>query len=113
MRISLPGLVMAGVMGLTAVQVLAQQTATARAVPVYDAGELTLDRYSVIERLWTGSWRASFWVPTHDEPAAAIAALTSRAAALGADGVTHLHCVNDRGGWGGGYYCYGLAIRLK
>ena len=58
MRISLACLVMAGVMGVTAAQALAQEAATKQAVPVYDAGDLTLDRYSVIERLWTGSWRA-------------------------------------------------------
>lgn len=112
MRISLACLTV-GIMALAAVPGAAQEGVGAPAARVYDAGELTLDRYSVIQRLWTGSWRASFWIPEHEEPAAAIAALTSRAAALGADGVTHLHCVNDKGGWGGGYYCYGLAIKLK
>ena len=80
---------------------------------VFDTGELTLDRYTVIERLWTGTLRASFRIPTHDDPAAAIAALTSKAADLGADGVDNLPGVNNAGGWGGGYYCYGLAIKLK
>jgi hypothetical protein len=83
------------------------------AVRVYDTGELTLDRYTVLERLWTGTWRASFWVPTYDDPSSAIAALTAKAAELGADGVVNLHCVNDAGAWGAGYYCYGLAIKLK
>lgn len=82
-------------------------------VRVFDTGELTLDRYTVIERLWTGTLRASFWVPRHDDPSSAIAALTSKAADLGADGIVNLHCVNDVGGWGGGYYCYGLAIQLR
>lgn len=82
-------------------------------VRVFDAGELTPDRYTVIERLWTGTWRASFWIPSHDDAGAAVAALTRKAASLGADGVVNLHCLNDTGGWGGGYYCYGLAIRLK
>jgi hypothetical protein len=84
-----------------------------RPIRIFDTGELTLDRYTVIERLWTGTWRASFWVPNHDDPSSAIAALTSKAADLGADGVVNLHCVNDAGGWGGGYYCYGLAIKFK
>lgn len=82
-------------------------------VRVYDTGELTLDRYTVVERLWTGTWRASFWVPTYDDPSSAIAALTSKAAVLGADGVVNLHCVNDSGGFARGYYCYGLAIKLR
>ena len=82
-------------------------------VRVFDAGELTLDRYTVVKRLWTGALRASFWIPSYDDAGTAISALTSEARSLGADGVVNLHCVNDTGGWGGGYTCYGLAIKLK
>lgn len=85
----------------------------AASVRVFDAAELTLDRYEVLERLWTGTWRGSLWIPRHEDASHAIAALTAKAADLGADGVINLHCVNDRGGWRSGYYCYGLAIRLK
>jgi hypothetical protein len=83
------------------------------AVRVFEAGELTLDRYTVVERLWTGTWRAAFWLPSRDNAGAAIAALTSEAGRLGADGVTNLHCLQDGGGLNGGYVCYGLAIKLK
>jgi hypothetical protein len=82
-------------------------------VRIFDTGELTLDRYTVIERLWTGTWRAAFWIPAHRDASSAIDALTAQAADLGADGVINLHCVNDAGGISRGYYCYGLAIRLK
>ena len=82
-------------------------------IRVFDAGELTLDRYTVVQRIWTGTWRSAFWVAAHDDAAKAIAALTSKAADAGADGVVNLHCLNDTTGWGGGYFCYGLAIRLK
>ncbi len=82
-------------------------------VRVFDAGELTLDRYTVMKRLWTGTLRASFWIPAYDDAGTAIAALTSEAGNLGADGVVNLHCLNDVGGLGGGYTCYGLAIKLK
>jgi uncharacterized protein YbjQ (UPF0145 family) len=82
-------------------------------VRVFDTGELTLDRYTVVERLWTGTWRAAFWIPAHRDAGSAIDALTSKAADLGADGVVNLHCVNDTGGIDRGYYCYGLAIKLK
>jgi uncharacterized protein YbjQ (UPF0145 family) len=108
----LPTLLLSGMMLSAAPAALAQDAARA-AVRVFDAGELTLDRYEVIERLWTGTWRASFWVPTHDDASSAIASLTSKAADLGADGVVNLHCVNDAGGWASGYYCYGLAIKLR
>jgi hypothetical protein len=82
-------------------------------IRVFDAGELALSGYTVVKRLWTQSLRASFWVPEYSDAAAAIAALTAEAQDLGADGVVNLHCVNDSGGWGGGYTCYGLAIKLK
>ena len=93
--------------------VAAQDGPGAMPVRVFDAGEISLDRYAVIERLWTGTWRASLWIPTHDDAASAIDALTSKAAALGADGVVNLHCLNDSSGFGAGYYCYGLAIKLR
>jgi len=80
---------------------------------VFDAGELTLDRYTVVKRLWTGTLRASFWIPEYGDAATAIAALTTEARDLGADGIVNLHCMNDAGGWGAGYLCYGLAIKLK
>jgi hypothetical protein len=82
-------------------------------VRVFDAGELTLDRYTVVKRLWTGTWRASFWVPEYGDAAAAISAITEEARSLGADGVVNLHCLNDAGGWSAGYLCYALAIKLK
>jgi len=108
MRLSLVSLSIAVILALTSAIAAAQG-----GVRVFDAAELTLDRYTVIKRIWADTWRASFWVPTHDDAASAISALTSKAADLGADGVVNLHCVNDQGGWGSGYFCYGLAIKLK
>ena len=55
-------------------------------VRVFEAGELSLDRYTVIERLWTGTWRAAFWLPSYDDAGAAITALTNEAGRLGAEG---------------------------
>jgi len=86
--------------------------ADAAQVKVFDATQLTLDRYTVVTRVWTQSWRSAFRVPTHGEVADAIGALTSKAADAGANGVINLHCLNDTG-WFGGYFCYGLAIKLK
>jgi hypothetical protein len=107
------GVILAGtILAAGALPAFAGEAADAP-VRIFDAGELTLDRYTVVERLWTGTWRAAFWVPTHDDAGSAIAALTSKAADLGADGVVNLHCINDAGGWGSGYYCYGLAIKLR
>jgi hypothetical protein len=82
-------------------------------VKVFDATQLTQDRYTVVTRIWTQSWRSAFWVPEEDKVEDAIAALTSKAADEGGDGVTNLHCLFDPGGLSSGYFCYGLAIKLK
>jgi uncharacterized protein YbjQ (UPF0145 family) len=87
--------------------------ADAARIKVFDATELPLDRYTVVKRIWTQTWRSAFWVSNYDDASNAIAALTSKAADEGANGVINLHCLNDTGGWGGGYFCYGLAIKLK
>ncbi len=87
--------------------------ADAGPVKVFDATELALHRYTVVKRIWTQTWRTAFWVSNYDDASDAIAALTSKAADEGANGVINLHCLNDTGGWGGGYFCYGLAIKLQ
>src|SRR3970040_422712 len=87
--------------------------ADAGQVKVFDATELPLHRYTVVKRIWTQTWRSAFWVSTYDDASDAIAALASKAADEGANGVTNLHCLNDTGGWGSGDFCYGLAIKLK
>ena len=82
---------------------------------IYKVGEVTLDRYTVIERIWVGSLRTAFWLPTHADEQSAIEAVMSEAARLGADGVVNLHCLNDRGGLPPlmGHFCYANAIKLK
>ena len=82
-------------------------------VNVYDATELPLHRYTVVKRIWTQTWHSAFWVSTYDSASEAIAALTSKAADEGANGVINLHCLNDTSGWSSSYFCYGLAIKLK
>ncbi|MBY0509679.1 MAG: hypothetical protein K2P94_05960, partial [Rhodospirillaceae bacterium] len=42
---------------------------------VFEPGKLPLGRCTVIKRFWVESWRSAFWIPTHNESAAAIAAL--------------------------------------
>ena len=82
---------------------------------VYKVGEITLDRYTVIDRIWVGSLRTAFWLPTHADEPSAIEAVMSEAARLGADGVVNLHCLNDRGGLPPlmGHFCYANAIKLR
>jgi hypothetical protein len=87
--------------------------ADAAAIKVYDATQLTADRYTVLQRIWTQTWRSAFWVPEYGKVEDAIEALTAKAADAGADGVVNLHCLYDKDGWGAGHFCYGLAIKLK
>jgi uncharacterized protein YbjQ (UPF0145 family) len=81
-------------------------------VRIYEAAELALSSYTVVKRIWAGTWRASLRVPTHTELADAIEAVKAKAADAGADGVVNLHCLSEAP-WDDRYFCYGLAIRLK
>lgn len=97
-----------------AVNAAAQEPVRSAPLRVFDATELTPDRYTVIKRIWVENWRSAFWIPAHTDSSAAIAALTAEAARLGADAVTHLICLNDQGAWlNRGYLCYGLAVKLR
>lgn len=84
-------------------------------VRVIEPGELTLLSYTVIQRLWTGTWSSAFWTSTYDTSDAAITMLTREAEKLGADAVTDLSCFRDSGSWFSpeGYFCSGLAIKLR
>lgn len=85
---------------------------------VYTPGELPLARYTVLKRLWVETPESAFYIRTHADSGAAIAALVGEATRIGADGVVNLHCLNggqftmqslQQRGW----YCYGNAIKLK
>jgi len=81
---------------------------------IFDATELTPDRYTVVKRLWVENWRSAFGIRAHGDSSAAIAALSAEAERLGADALTHLTCLNDDRAWlNRGYFCYGLAIKLR
>jgi hypothetical protein len=82
---------------------------------IYLVGEITYDRYTVLERIWVESWQTVFDVPAHVSEAAAIEALKEEATRRGADGIVNLHCLNDSGALFGraGHFCYANAIKLK
>ena len=82
---------------------------------IYQVGEITFDRYTVLERIWVDSWWASFDVPVRADEAAAIEALKQEASRHGADGIVNLHCLNDSRALFGraGHFCYANAIKLK
>ena len=43
-------------------------------IRISEAGELRPGSYTVLARLWTGTWRAAFWIPVHRDSSTAIAA---------------------------------------
>jgi hypothetical protein len=92
----------------------AQEPLRQAPLPTFDATQLTPDRYTVVRRLWVDSWRTAFDVPTRPESSAALAQLSDEAAKLGADALTNVVCLDDRRAWfHRGYFCYGLAVKLK
>jgi hypothetical protein len=105
-------LIAAAILAFPCAPAVAQDRAEPPPIRIYDAAELTLASYTVVKRIWTGTWWASFAVPTHVDMASAIEALKARAADAGADGVTNLVCLSEAP-WDDRYFCYGLAIRLK
>jgi uncharacterized protein YbjQ (UPF0145 family) len=104
----------AGIFAFQCASAVAQDQADPPPPPIriYEASELALASYTVVKRIWTGTWRGSFMVPTHNDMAGAIEALKARAADAGANGVVNLHCLSEAP-WDDRYFCYGLAIRLK
>jgi hypothetical protein len=83
------------------------------AVPIYDATQIALDRYTVVKRLGVQDWRSGFSIRSYPDAAAARQALLAEAARLGADGLLNLHCLDQSDRFNRrGHYCYGNAIRL-
>jgi uncharacterized protein YbjQ (UPF0145 family) len=84
-------------------------------VRVYSPAELTQNQYETVARLWVGTWRKAFWVPTYSSEDDGVAALRDKAAGLGANGLINVACYA-----GGGQFfvgsdatiCYGKAIKV-
>ena len=92
----------------------AQEPLRQAPLPTFDATQLTPDRYTVVKRLWVDSWRTAFDVPTRADSSAALAQLSEEAVKVNADALTNVVCLNDERAWyGGGYFCYALAVKLK
>lgn len=88
------------------------------AVQVHDLNPFVGKRYDIVGRLWTGSWRSAFRLPTYAKKDDAIAAMQTEAARLNADALVNVTCLDQEGStWFRGrdpaYVCYGVAIQLK
>lgn len=82
------------------------------AVTIYDATQLSYDRYRVVKRLWVDSWRTAIGVPHEATREAAVQALVDAAEGVGADGLVNVHCVGGTASLSD-YYCYGNAVKVK
>lgn len=82
------------------------------AVTLYDATQISHDRYRVVKRLWADSWRTAFGVPHHATREAAVQDLMQAAERAGANGLVNVYCVGGTES-ARGYYCYGNAIQVK
>ena len=91
------------------------QSTSPDAVPVYDATEVAHARYTVLKRLWVEDWKSAFRVGGRSDEAGARRVLLNEAAALGADAVVNLYCLDKTDGMfnPAGYFCYGNAVRIK
>src|SRR5688572_4810699 len=65
----------------------AAQQPAADQIRVYEPGSIAPDAYTVVKRLWTGTWRSGFVLPTFADAAAAIAAMKQEAVLAGADAI--------------------------
>src|SRR5512133_297108 len=80
-------------------------------VTVYDATQISYDRYRVIKRLWVDSWRTAIGVPHEATREAALQSLVQAAEGVGADGLVNVYCVGGTPSLSS-YYCYGNAIKV-
>ena len=87
-------------------------------IKVYSSGELPVNSYEVVSRIWVDSWRTAFWPPTYPTQDEAIAALQNEAARLRADGLMNVICLDQgHSRWSmsaePAVLCYGNAIRVR
>jgi hypothetical protein len=87
-------------------------------VQVYELNPYVGRSYDIVGRLWVGSWRTAFGIPTYSNKDDAIAAMQKEAARLNADALVSVSCLDQHGStWFQGndsaFLCYGLAIQLR
>jgi uncharacterized protein YbjQ (UPF0145 family) len=88
-------------------------------VPVFEMiHPYAVSTYDVVGRLWAGSWRTAFRLPTYAKKEDAIAAMQAEAAKLNADALINMSCVDQQGStWFAknepDYICYAVAIQTR
>ena len=84
-------------------------------IKVYEPGTIAPDAFAVVKRLWTGTWRSAFFLPSFGDVPSAVAAMKQEAARIGADGVTNVVCLPDSTlrQRAAGVYCHGVLIKMN
>ena len=79
-------------------------------VAIHESVTSAPPRYETIKRLWVGSWRTAFGVPTYSSREDALADFRHQAANLGGNGVINFGCYHpvdsDR------FICNGTVVRF-
>jgi uncharacterized protein YbjQ (UPF0145 family) len=112
---TLAACLLTGFFSLLSAPALAQGGAEAAPLKVYAAGEISVDRYTVVKRLWTGDLRSMIYAPTYPTSGEGITALVDAANAAGANGMVNVYCVDEAMGRSesSAFLCYGLAVKTK
>jgi len=83
-------------------------------VSIHESAVSAPPRYEVVKRLWTGSWRSVFLVPSYASSEDAMADFRRQAAGLGGNGVINFGCYRLPGvrGTGDRLACNGTVVRF-
>jgi len=84
-------------------------------VRVYATPDLLASQYTLVERVWTDSWRTNITYPSFDKDADGIDAMKRVASKAGANALIHVICLDARSkpSSSPSLYCYGDAIRVN
>ena len=86
---------LAGLLAAASTIAAAQDKASpsaAQSIPVYESVTSTPQRYEIVKRLWTESWRSVLAVPGYETREEALAAFREHAVSLGGNGVINFGC---------------------
>ena len=87
-------------------------SAPASEVQIYSTTQLVPTQYTIVEHIWTDSWRSNISVPTFANADAGLQELKEKAAGVGASGLVNVMCLDATGYSRGRLLCYGDAIRF-
>ncbi|HUI59867.1 MAG TPA: hypothetical protein VLX90_06575 [Steroidobacteraceae bacterium] len=84
-------------------------------VRVYESTDLLRNQYTLVQRVWTDSWRTNISYPSFGSEADGLDAMKRIAADSGANGLIHVICLDGRAHASSSplLYCYGDAIRVN